>query len=113
MPSVSAGGSCRHRVACCLCPPTGVRAMRPVDLTAPAARFKLIDHNGHAVDQDSFHGSYALLFFGSVHWQLAHPGDLDKLWWVLASLEGGADRVRPLYVTMNPQHDTPGVMRTF
>jgi protein SCO1/2 len=87
--------------------------MKTADLTAPSARFRLIDHNGHPVDQDTFHGSYALLFFGSIHQQLAQPGDLDKLWWVLARMEDGPDRLRALYVTLNPEQDTPAVLRTF
>ena len=44
--------------------------MKTADLTAPAARFRLIDHNEQPVDQDTFRGSHALLFFGSIHQQL-------------------------------------------
>ncbi|WP_315836020.1 SCO family protein [Bradyrhizobium prioriisuperbiae] len=75
--------------------------------------FQLTDHHGRAVTEASYHGRFALLFFGFTHCRVVCPRALTKLSGVLNALGPLADRVQPLYITVDPERDTPDVMRTF
>jgi protein SCO1/2 len=75
--------------------------------------FQLVDHHGRAVTEASYHGRFALLFFGFTHCRVVCPRALTKLSGVLETLGPLADRVQPLYITVDPERDTPDVMRVF
>src|SRR5882762_1597942 len=75
--------------------------------------FQLVDHHGRAVTEASYHGRFALLFFGFTHCCVVCPRALTKLSGVLDALGPLADRVQPLYITVDPERDTPDVMRAF
>jgi protein SCO1/2 len=76
-------------------------------------RYRLLDHHGRTVTQDDFTGSYQLVFFGFTHCRVVCPRELGKLDVVLAALGPLAGRIRPLYISVDPERDTPEVMRTF
>jgi protein SCO1/2 len=75
--------------------------------------FRLIDHHGVEVTDESYRGRYVLLFFGFTHCKVVCPRALGRLTNVLDRLGPLADRLQPLYVTVDPERDTPGVMRAF
>jgi protein SCO1/2 len=75
--------------------------------------FHLIDHDGREVSNQTFRGRYALLFFGFTHCRMVCPRALTKLSAVLEMLGSFAERIQPLYVTVDPERDTPEVMRAF
>ena len=75
--------------------------------------FQLLDHHGRAVTEASYHGGFALLFFGFTHCRVVCPRALAKLSGVLDALGPTADRIQPLYITVDPERDTPEVMRAF
>jgi len=54
-----------------------------------------------------------LVFFGFTHCRIVCPRALGKLCRVLDDLGPLAERVQPLYVTVDPERDTPAVMREF
>lgn len=78
-----------------------------------AVGFELIDHHGHAVTAASYHGRHALVFFGFTHCRVVCPRALARLAGVLEDLGPLADRIQPLYVTVDPERDTPERMRAF
>lgn len=78
-----------------------------------AVGFKLIDHHGDAVTAASFHGRHALVFFGFTHCRVVCPRALARLAGVLDDLGPLAGRIQPLYVTVDPERDTPERMRVF
>jgi protein SCO1 len=80
----------------------------PVD-----ARYALTDHFGREVTEQSFTGRYQLVFFGFTHCQMVCPRALAKLSGVLDQLGDLADRVQPLYISVDPERDTPAVMRAY
>lgn len=83
-------------------------------MTAPTTpAFTLVDHHGTEVTEASYHGRWALVFFGFTHCRAVCPRALGRLTEVLAGLGPLADAVQPLYITVDPDRDTPPVMRTF
>ena len=53
------------------------------------------------------------MFFGFTNCGVVCPRALKRLTDVLAQLDSDADRIQPLYVTVDPERDTPEAMRTF
>ena len=80
----------------------------PVDAT-----LSLIDDAGRIVDGMSFRGRYTLIFFGFTHCRVVCPRALGTLTRVLDRLGTLASNARPLYITVDPERDTPEVLRAF
>jgi protein SCO1 len=75
--------------------------------------FDLVDQDGSPVDARSYAGSWLLVQFGFTSCRVVCPRALAKLTAALDRLGDDARRVRPLYVTVDPDRDTPAVMKAF
>ncbi|MDZ7881899.1 MAG: SCO family protein [Mycobacterium sp.] len=75
--------------------------------------FDLVDHDGRPVTIDSYAGQYLLVFFGFTNCAMVCPRALARLTGVLDRLGRGAELIRPLYITVDPERDTPAVMKEF
>lgn len=75
--------------------------------------FSLVDHNGRAVQETDFRGKCTLVFFGFTHCAVVCPRALERLIEILNRLGTGASRFNALYVSVDPERDTPGVMKAF
>ncbi len=75
--------------------------------------FRLPASNGQIIDSRSFPGRFRLLYFGYTHCQDICPTTLDALAGALKLLGHDADRVQPLFVTVDPGRDTPMVLQTY
>lgn len=75
--------------------------------------FSLIDDRGRAVTNTTYLGRHALIFFGFTHCKMVCPEALARISVALDLLGRLADRVQPLYISVDPARDTPQVMRTF
>lgn len=75
--------------------------------------FSLIDHDGRAVTPASYRGRWLLIFFGFTHCKVVCPRNLSKLTDVLAMLGDGAERIVPLYISVDPARDTPERMKSW
>ncbi|WP_239154990.1 SCO family protein [Amycolatopsis sp. FDAARGOS 1241] len=82
--------------------------MRPIDAT-----FSLVDHHGTPVTEQSYRGQWVTVFFGFTHCRVVCPRALGRLSAVLDGLGPLAEKIRPLYITVDPERDTPEVMRAF
>lgn len=83
-------------------------------MTAPAdIAFDLVDHHGTPVDAGSYRGSWLLVQFGFTSCRVVCPRALTKLTAALDRLGDDGGQVRPLYVTVDPERDTPDVMQAF
>ncbi len=69
--------------------------------------------NGTAVTADAFRGKVVLLYFGYTHCPDVCPATLADLTEVLLHLGNQADGVRVLFVTVDPDRDTPGVLNSY
>jgi protein SCO1/2 len=87
---------------------TGDPARRKVDGT-----FWLVDHHGTTVSNRTFDGKLLLVLFGFTNCRAVCPRKLAETEAVLDRLSERANRVQPLYITVDPERDTPNVMRDF
>ncbi len=84
-------------------------------LTGPPAAisFSLIDHFGRPVTETDYRHRYLLLFFGFTHCRAVCPRALARLSEAVVALGVRASRIQPLYVTVDPERDSPAVMKAF
>ena len=75
--------------------------------------FTLVADDGHPVTERSFPGKYLAIYFGYTACRDVCPATLNNLTAALARLGRAADRVQPLFITVDPQRDTPAVLRRF
>lgn len=80
---------------------------------APKFAFSLTDHYGHLVTEANYHGKYALVFFGFTHCKRVCPRNLERLSDALNQLGRDADRINALYISVDPERDTPEQMGKF
>jgi cytochrome oxidase Cu insertion factor (SCO1/SenC/PrrC family) len=75
--------------------------------------FELIDARGNTVDEKTFADQWTLVFFGFTHCPDVCPTTLVTIADVLKGLGSEAAAVQPLFVTLDPERDTPEVMGTY
>ena len=75
--------------------------------------FSLVDHHGTPVTEQTFRGRWLLVFFGFTHCKVVCPRALRKLSAVIDALGARADELHPLYITVDPDRDTPAALREF
>ena len=92
-------------------PPT----FHATDITGAAfARdFKLTDHNGQPRTLASFKGKVVAIFFGYTHCPDVCPTTLSDFAAALQQLGPQAEQVQVLFVTVDPQRDTPELLKQF
>jgi protein SCO1/2 len=76
-------------------------------------QFELVDHHGRAVAPACFAGRHMLVFFGFTNCRGVCPRELGKLTSALDQLGPLAEKIQPLYVSVDPERDTPDVMKAF
>lgn len=75
--------------------------------------FELTAHTGKRVKSADLQDKVLVLFFGYTHCPDICAPTLLKLAQVVRRLETDAERVQVLFVTVNPQHDTPSQLAGF
>jgi len=97
------------------------------DQSGPAPQFKLADvtganfgkeialtgHDGKPRTLADFRGKVVVIFFGFVHCPDVCPTTLAELAMVAKELGKDADRMQVLFVTVDPERDTPEVLRQY
>ena len=73
--------------------------------------FVLTDDNGQRFELSSLRGKAVLIFFGYTSCPDVCPTTLSKLSSVYKSLGKDATRVKTLYITVDPDRDTPAVLK--
>ena len=78
-----------------------------------ARDFRLTDHNGHVRTLADFRGKVVAIFFGYTHCPDVCPTTLSDFAAALKLLGGQAGRVQVIFVTLDPQRDTPEILKEF
>jgi protein SCO1 len=103
------------------CQPAAPTAAAAVEPPLAGARiggaFALTDQAGRRVTDADFAGRYRIVYFGYSFCPDVCPVDLNRLMLGLAAFERtnpalGA-RIQPIFITVDPERDTPAVLRTF
>ncbi|MDX2202975.1 MAG: SCO family protein [Hyphomicrobiaceae bacterium] len=82
-------------------------AARSVGQALVGGPFTLTDHTGRRVTEADYRGKYMLVFFGFTYCPDVCPTALQSVAAALDLLGPKADRVVPLFVTVDPERDTP------
>jgi cytochrome oxidase Cu insertion factor (SCO1/SenC/PrrC family) len=68
--------------------------------------FSLIDHTGERRTDEDFRGKVMLIYFGFTYCPDICPTDLQNIGLALDQLGPAADKVQPLFITVDPERDT-------
>ncbi len=72
--------------------------------------FSLVDTNGKRVTAQDFRGKLMLVFFGYTHCPDVCPTGLQNLAEVLDKLGPVANQVTPVFISVDPERDTPAAL---
>jgi protein SCO1/2 len=75
--------------------------------------FRLTDQNGATVSDQDFKGRPFLVFFGFTHCPEICPTTLFEVSEILRKLGPDAERVRAVFITVDPERDTPGALKEY
>jgi protein SCO1/2 len=75
--------------------------------------FKLIDQNGKQITDQDMKGKPFLVFFGYTHCPDVCPTTLFDVSEMMRALGKDADRTSALFITVDPDRDTPSVMKDY
>jgi protein SCO1/2 len=75
--------------------------------------FHLIDQDGKPITDEALKGHPSLVFFGYTHCPDVCPATLFDISEVLRALGPDADKTAALFVTIDPDRDTPAAMKDY
>jgi protein SCO1/2 len=75
--------------------------------------FHLVDQNGKTVTDADLKGKWSLIYFGYTHCPDACPTALNDMSIALDELGPRRSAVRPVFITVDPERDTPEVLKSY
>lgn len=93
----------------------GKPEFRGIDITGAdyARDFKLADHNGQLRSMNDFRGRVVVIFFGFAQCPDVCPTAMAELAEVKRLLGADADKLQGLFITLDPERDTPEVLKAY
>jgi protein SCO1/2 len=85
----------------------------PPPASAIGGPFQLVDQNNKPISDTDLKGKPSLVFFGYTHCPDVCPTTLFDISEVFRSLGKDADKVNALFITVDPQRDTPAVLKDY
>jgi protein SCO1 len=79
----------------------------------PGGPFTLQDGDGRQVTNRDFRGKYMLVYFGYTFCPDACPTTLNEVVVALDHLGAKAGGIQPNFITVDPKHDTPTVVKQY
>lgn len=79
----------------------------------PVADFTLTDQDGQPVRLSDYRGKLVVLFFGYTHCPDVCPTTLARLNQVMRELGDAGEAVQVLFISVDPERDTPAVLKQF
>jgi protein SCO1/2 len=75
--------------------------------------FTLIDQNGARRTDADFRGKFMLVYFGFTYCPDVCPTDLQQMGLAVDRLGLAGDAVQPIFITVDPERDTPGHLKDY
>ena len=75
--------------------------------------FRLVDQNGRTRTDTEFRGRWMWVYFGYTNCPDVCPTTLSLMSEALKELGGRANRIAPIFVTLDPAHDTPRILKLY
>ena len=85
----------------------------PVDEIHIRDSFSLLDQSGQAVSNESYSDRYKLIFFGFTNCPDICPATLSRMTETLNQLGSLNHQVYPLFITVEPERDTPALLKEY
>jgi len=85
----------------------------PAALSDIGGPFRLVDQNGRPRTDKDFRGRYVLVYFGYTYCPDVCPTTLETVADALAKLGPRADRIVPVFITVDPERDSPAVLKKY
>ena len=76
-------------------------------------RFTLISQDGRPLTDADFRGKYTLVFFGFTNCPDVCPLTLNNISRAMVLLGADANKIQPLFISVDPLRDTPNVLRKY
>jgi protein SCO1/2 len=86
------------------------QATMAADIGGP---FTLTDQDGKTVTDADYAGQWKLVFFGFTSCPEVCPTTLNRIALTLKALGPLGDKLHPLFITVDPERDTPEVMKSY
>lgn len=93
-------------------PPSGA-TRQAIDVPAIGGSFAMVDQDGNPFTQDDLKGHFSLVYFGYTYCPDVCPTALTAIAEALDLLGPDGDRVMPIFVTVDPERDTPEQMKMY
>lgn len=88
-------------------------ALKELTGLMPSLAFELQNTAGETVHADAFEGQVVALFFGFTNCPHICPMTLAKLNYAMDRMDEGAEDIRVLFVTVDPERDSPQALEEF
>ena len=88
-------------------------ANRPEGAVPIGGPFTLVDGDGKTVTDQAFRGRWMMVYFGYTHCPDACPTALQDMANALDQLGPKKKDVAPIFITIDPERDTPQVMKDY
>lgn len=75
--------------------------------------FEMVDHTGRTVRQSDFAGQYLLVYFGYTFCPDFCPSELQNMAIAMDRLTTDADRVTPVFISVDPERDTVEALASY
>jgi protein SCO1/2 len=75
--------------------------------------FTLVDQDGETRTEADFKGEYMLIYFGYTYCPDVCPTALNDMGLALGELGKSADKIRPVFITVDPARDTPERLKPY
>lgn len=85
----------------------------PLARSSEAGPWVLVDTRGRSISDRDLKGKPSVLFFGFTHCSEICPVGLSALTAWMRALGKDADRLNVVFVTVDPERDTPAVLATY
>lgn len=95
------------------CPQPPTWRLADVSGKLPPLDFSLTDMEGKVRHGSDYQGKITLLFTGFTHCPGICPVTLARLATVLGEIEGSDENFQVLFVSLDPERDTPGTLKTY
>jgi protein SCO1 len=93
--------------------PSPVKMVLPVAGSSVGGAFELLDQNRRTVTDKTYDGKFRLVFFGFTSCPSVCPTELQRISEVLLALGKKADQIAPIFITIDPERDTPATMKEY
>jgi len=84
-----------------------------VDITGPTFTYSLHDQNGQLRTPESFKGQVTAVFFGYTQCPDVCPTSMAEIAQVKKALGKDGDRLQGIFITVDPERDTPELMKAY